>query len=64
MHGLYETSANDLQELISANGLDALSIKVFPRDLRGNHKLSITGLKRLSVNVCPRDVRESVDVTS
>ena len=63
MHGIDMLSANVLYDL-SVNGLDVLSINLFPRDVHGLHAFSVTGLKRLSVNVFPRDVIESVNVLS
>ena len=61
MHSLDELSSYGLYNL-SLNGMDILSIIVFPREVHGLHKFSVTGLKILSVKVFPRDFRESVGI--
>ena len=54
VHSLDELSTNGFYNL-SVNVLDLISVKTFPRDVRGLKKLSVTGLKILSLNILPRD---------
>ena len=56
MHGLNYLSTNCLQDMCF-NGLDIISINVFPRDIRGLQKSYVSCLKIIPVNIFYGDVR-------